>query len=452
MKNVQLILHGSILEYLLKHSATLFVGLVCLSSLALVDFYFIGQLGAMELAAVSFAAPIVFLGINVLLSLGVGVMIVSSKLVGGGDMESVNRVSSAGIYLAIVVGVLMMLGGFYFHETIFSVLQAEQAIIDLIRGYMQFIYINFVLMALLIVLLKILQAFGEVKSQAIVMMVVVFLNIALDPLLIFGIGPFPQLGLEGAAIATCIATGVGVLVLFFIAAKYIRYRLDAFTHSWGQILYLGLPVSLSKSMMPLTNAAITAMLAAFGNISVAAYGIGYRIDLIVLLFLVALSSIVAPFIGQNIGAGNYDRIYNCILMAIRVVFVYGIIAGAAVFFFSEQIASVFSPDSAVRSELSLYLLIAPIGYFLQGLMMLSVSVLETLNKPLRSALVNLIYFFLLYIPFAAIGAKFYGNVGIFAAYPISGLVAAIFALSIMMRTLKEAKSLITTGVQTAVSS
>jgi len=404
----------------------------------------------MELAAVSFAAPIMFLGINVLLSLGVGVMVLSSKLVGQGDLDRVNRVSSAGIYLAIVVGILMMLVGFYCHENIFAILQAEQAIIDLIADYMKYIYINFILMALLIVLLKILQAFGEVKSQAIVMMVVVFLNIALDPMLIFGYGPFPELGLKGAAMATCFSTGVGVLLLFIVAGKYITYRFDAFTYSWGKILYLGLPVSLSKSMMPLTNAAITALLAAFGNVSVAAYGIGYRIDLIVLLFLVALASIVSPFIGQNIGANNFERIERCIHMAIRIIVIYGLLAGAAVFIFSDEIAAIFSPGTEIQKELSLYLIIAPIGYFFQGLMMLAVSVLETLNKPMKSALVNLIYFFVLYIPFAALGGKYYGNVGIFVAYPVAGLFAAVFAMSLMLKTLKQEKPIIIANVEAPI--
>ncbi len=447
LKNVQRILKGSILEYLLKHSATLFVGLVCLSSLALVDFYFIGRIGAMELAAVSFAAPVVFLGINILLSLGVGVMIVGSKLVGQDDLETVNKLSSAGIYLALVVGVLMMLVGYYFHENIFSILRADPEIIELIAGYMQYIYFNFILMALLIVLLKILQSFGEVKIQAIVMVIVVILNIILDPLLIFGYGPFPELGLEGASIATCFATGVGVLILFIASTKYISYRPSSITFRWRQILYLGLPVSLSKSMMPLSNAAITAMLASFGNVSVAAYGIGYRIDLIVLLFLVSLSSIVSPFIGQNIGAGNFERIERCISLAIRIIFIYGIIAGTIVFIFKEEIANIFSPEVLIEKELALYLMIAPIGYFLQGLMMLSVSVLETLNKPMRSALVNLIYFFVLYIPFAALGAKFYGNVGIFIAYPVAGFIAAVFAYLIMSRSLEEAKPQIVSAVE-----
>ncbi len=439
MKNVQLILKGSILEYLLKHSTTLFVGLVCLSSLALVDFYFIGRLGALELAAVSFAAPVVFLGINVLMSLGVGVMIVGSKLVGQGELETVNKLASAGVYLALVVGILMMLFGFYFHENIFSLLRADPEIIELIGGYMRYIYFNFLLMALLIVLLKMLQGFGEVKIQAIVMVIVVLLNIFLDPILIFGLGPFPKMGLEGASIATCFATAVGVLILFIASTKYISYRPKSVTFRWGQILYLGLPVSLSKCMMPLSNAAITAMLASFGNISVATYGIGYRVDLIVILFLVALSSIVSPFIGQNIGAGNFKRIERCISMAIRIIFIYGIIAGGLVCIFKEEIANLFSPNQPIEKELALYLMIAPVGYFLQGLMMLSVSVLETLNKPMRSALVNLVYYFILYIPIAALGAKFYGNVGIFIAYPVSGFIAAGFAYFIMRRSLEEAK-------------
>ena len=426
MTNQELILSGSILEYLLRHSATLFVGLLCLSALALVDFYFIGKLGPDELTAVSFAAPVFFLGINMLLSLGVGIMIVASVLIGKDNLHDVNKVSSAGLCLAFLIGTLMMTGAGYFHDPIFSLLRAERDMIVLLKDYMHLIYVNFVLMALLIASLKILQAFGEVKRQVIVLIIVVGLNLILDPLLIFGVGSFPGWGLTGAAAATMIATSVGVIVLFFMLGKYIHFIPSAFTFSWRKILYLAFPVSLTKTMMPLSNAAITALLAGFGSLSVAAYGIGYRVDLIVLLFLVALSSVAAPFIGQNIGAVNPERIKQCILLSIRIIFIYGILAGFAIITFRENIVSVFTDDPGIRKELSTYLSIAPFGYFLNGLMMLSVAVLEVFNKPLRSALVNLVYFFLLYIPIAIFGGKLKGSVGVFWAYPAAGAIAAVF--------------------------
>ncbi len=443
MNNQELILRGSILGYLLRHSATLFVGLLFLSALALVDFYFIGLLGPEELTAASFAAPVLFMGINLLLSVAVGVMIVASRLIGEGRAAAVDKVASAGLYLAFLTGGLLLLIGWGSHDRLFALLGAAPAMVDLLKDYMHIIYVNFVLMAVLIASLKIMQAFGEVRRQALAMGVVVLLNGVLDPLLIFGIGPFPAWGLKGAAAATAIATAVGVMVLLWMLRKYIRFRPMAITFHWRKVLYLAGPVSLTKTMMPLSNAAITALLAGLSGAAiaggqppaeVAAYGVGYRVDLIVLLFLVALSSVTAPFIGQNLGAGNPARIRRGIRLGIWINIIYGLLAGLGVICFREQIVELFTDDAAIRKEMAVYLMLAPLGYAFNGVLMLSVAVMEACGKPLRSVLVNLVYFFLLYIPLAILGGHWQGSTGVYVAYPVAGLLAAVFGVWLMWRT------------------
>lgn len=437
-KNVELILKGSISGYLLKHTFVIFLGLIAITSLALVDLYFIGKIGSDEYAAANFAAPVLLFGINVLLSVGAATMIVISKFVGSQDFEEINRLASSSVYLSLLIGGILAIGGSVGNELIFSLLEAEDGIIQLLSSYMKYIYWSFLLMALMIVLTNIMRGFGDVKTPTIVMVVVVFFNLILDPILIFGYGFVPSFGLEGAAMATFISVCVGLLIALASIFKYIKFRPSFFNYKWHSILKVAIPITLSKTMLPFTNGVITAMLAKnFGKISVAAYGTGYRIDLFVLLFMMALSIVVAPFVGQNFGAGNISRIQKCIKLSLQFAIIYGIIAAFLIVFNREKIGQLFTSDAAIVEEIGVYLLIVPMGYFLNGIFFIGNSVLDTLNQPIKAASISAFHLFGLYLPFAYLGNKIAGSVGIFAAFPISSLIATLIMLIYLRKTLNE---------------
>ncbi len=437
MNNVELILKGNITSYLLKHTLTIFVGLVALSSLALIDLYFIGKIGNRELIAVSFAAPILLFCINLLLSVGAALMIVVSKLVGNNDVKNINRVSSAGLYLSVVIGIVVFAMGLFYNDSIFTYLRAEQELIDLLRPYMFYMYFAFILLSLMVACTNVMRAFGEVKRPTIIMATVVLLNLILDPIMIFGWMGIPAFGLNGAAIATMISIGVGLLVSLILVVRYIKFRPSFLIFRWDEIIKVAVPVTFSKTMLPFANGVITAMLAMWGNAAVAAYGIGYRVDLLVLLFMMALSIVVAPFVGQNFGAGHFQRIKDCIKISLRFSIIYGLLSAIVIFLLRYNIGAIFTEDQEVVKSLALYLMIVPVGYFLNGIFFIGNAVLDTLNRPIIAAVITFGHLFVLYLPMASLGNNIWGEIGIFAAYPISSLIATILVLLVVRNTINK---------------
>ena len=435
MKNVQLILGGNITQYLLRHTVTIFIGLVCLSSLALVDMYFIGQLGSEELTAVSFGAPVLLFGINLLLSIGAALMIVASKLVGKEALDQVNWVSSAGIYLAAFVGGLLFILGTFGGDALFRLLQASEEIIFLLHDYMQLIYGSFIFLGIMVAATNIMRAFGEVRTPTLVMATVVACNLILDPLLIYGYGIIPAFGLEGAALATFVAILIGMFFALFQLRNYIRFSWRSLTYRWQETFKVAVPITISKTMLPTANAVITALLAGYSNAAVSAYGIGYRIDLLILLFMMALSIVVAPFVGQNYGAGNFSRIRACIRLSFRFAIIYGIVAAFLVILGRTWIGRIFTDDVAIIEEVSWYLFLVPWGYFLNGIYYIGAAVLDTLNRPTLAAIITFVHLFGLYIPLAYLGDAFWGVNGIYAAFPVSSLIIAIVMMVVVRKTI-----------------
>ncbi len=436
MKNVELILRGNVSNYLLRHSATIYIGLVCLSSLALVDMYFIGQLGSAELTAVSFGAPVLLFGINLLLSIGAALMIVVSKLVGKSDTQAVNRVSSAGFYLAAVVGAILMTAGLLGNDALFELMRASTEIIAMLSEYMQLIYLSFFFLGIMVASTNIMRAFGDVRTPTIVMATVVFCNLILDPLLIHGYLGFPALGLSGAAMATLSSIIIGMLIAVVLVFRYIRFIPQAFSYQWGEVLKVAVPITISKTMLPTANGVINALLAGYGNAAVAAYGIGYRVDLLILLFTMAMSIVVAPFIGQNYGAGNIERIKKCIQLGFRYAIIYGIVAGLLVILFRTQIGGIFTDDQAVIDQVSWYLLLVPMGYLFNGIYYIGAAVLDTLNRPTLAAIITFLHLFILYLPLAYLGQWLWDTSGIFLAFPVSSLLIAIVMWKIVGTVIK----------------
>lgn len=437
MKNVELILKGNITKYLLSHTLTIFVGLVALSSLALVDLYFIGKIGADELTAVSFAAPILLFCINFLLSVGAALMIVLSKLVGSNDTENINRVSSAGMYLSVAIGLLLFGMGLYYNDSIFDFLNAEQHLVDLLRSYMFYMYFAFILLALMVACTNIMRAFGDVRLPTTIMATVVLLNLSLDPILIFGWQSIPAFGLNGAALATMISIGVGLILSLVLVFRYIRFKPSFLIFRWDEIIKVAVPVTFSKTMLPFANGVVTSMLAVISTASVTAYGIGYRVDLMVLLFMMAMSIVVAPFVGQNYGAGNIKRIKDCIKIALRFSVIYGFAAAIIIFLIRYWIGGLFTDEEQIIEAIALYLMIIPFGYFLNGIFFIGNAVLDTLNRPMIAAVISFAHLFILYLPMASLGNYYWGAIGIFMAYPLSSLIAAIIVLLVVKNTIEK---------------
>ena len=175
-----------------------------------------------------------------------------------------------------------------------------------------------------------IRATGDTKTPSLIMFISALVNTVLDPLLIFGIGPFPAWGLEGAAAATVFARAISLSISFFILykrEKMIIFKPPVFQEwydSWKKILYIGLPAAGTNLIIPVSMGIITRFVSGFGVEAVAALGVATRVESFSLTVIMALSSVIIPFVGQNFGAGKIDRIRKAVRLSQNFSFFWGI--------------------------------------------------------------------------------------------------------------------------------
>ncbi len=425
---------GSVGKRLLMLTLPLVLGTFSSVMFNFVDTYFVAKIGTRELAAMSFTFPVIMVLIGVAIGLGTGAGAVISITIGEGNMPKVRRLTTDILILAFVVSFFISVIGILTINPLFRLLGASADIISLIRQYMVYLYAGILFMIVPIVCNNTMRASGDTFYPSLMMMVAAGINVLLDPILIFGLGGFPKLGLAGAAISTVIArftTFVCVLYIIHYKEKMIDFSIPSLSdvfESWRKILYIGIPSTATNMLIPFSMGVVTHVAARFGMEAVAAMGAGIRIEAVALIVIMALRMSLVPFVGQNWGAKRYDRVNLAHKYSSAFSVVWGIVTVVLFFVFAVRIGHIFSKDTLVISKIVKYLWIVPAGYGLQGISMITTTIFNSINMPVLSALLNLIRMFCLYIPLAYLGSMVFGLDGVFIGITIANVFAGILSL------------------------
>jgi putative MATE family efflux protein len=278
-----------------------------------------------------------------------------------------------------------------------------------------------------------MRAFGDTKTPSLVMGVGAVINAILDPLLIFGLGPFPAMGIQGAAIATLIAWALGFVMVIYILVCKKQIILPSFGTIAGfiktsrKILKIGLPAAGANMLTPIAAAIMTAMMATYGNSAVGAFGVGSRIESIASLLVLALSMTLPPFISQNLGAGKMERVIEAYKTALKFVMIWQFVVYLVLSVTAGLIAAAFSDDPVVIEVIKLFIWVMPLGYGLQGIIILSNSSFNALHLPMSALVMSVIRLFIFYVPFAYVGSQFGGIHGLFIGALIGNVFTAVIS-------------------------
>jgi putative MATE family efflux protein len=418
---------------LIKLTIPMIGGMIGMVIFNLVDTYFVGKLGTDQLAAMSFTFPVVMLQGSISMGLGVGTAAVVSRLIGGGNHDQVKRQATDSLLLSVIGVIVLMCAGLLTVTPVFTLLGAKGRVLELVKQYMLIWYIGVPFVVIPMVGNNIIRAAGNTIIPALIMLIGAGMNAVLDPLLIFGLGPFPQLGLRGAALATVMSracTLVASLLFLNFRFRLLIFKLPKFRDmmfSWKEMLYVGIPAALTQLIMPVTMGIITRMVSEFGREAVAAVGVGSRVQMFALAPVVALSAVILPFVGQNLGAGKADRIREGIKRSQLFSFFFGSLILIVFVIGGRLIGTLFSRDPRVVDVLYEYLVIVSGGYGMWGIMRINVSVFNAIRKPFHSMGLNLFRTFLLYIPLAFVFSLFFKLEGIFMAALTSAVIAGIIS-------------------------
>ncbi len=433
--NTKLDKHGllsdPIPDALIRLAVPMLFGMIAILMFNLVDTFFISLLGTNALAAVSFTFPVTF-GLNcITMGMSVGISTSIGRLLGSGDTQSAARLTTHGLLLAVI---LMMLGsslGFFTIDPLFTLMGASPDLLPIIHEYMTIWYIAIPLLVIPMTGNSAIRATGDAKSPAKIMIMAGLINGILDPLLIFGYGPFPELGVKGAAISSGISWAVALTAsLYLLHRREKLLTVPVFRKlkaDWQQILQIGAPAGLSNALNPLSSALLMTLLAAQGTASVAAFGAAMRIESILVIGMMALGSSLMPFMAQNLGANQPERAFKALFTAMRFAILFQLLIFIAMVPLSMPLASLFSQDTTVQAQLWHYLLVVPASYGLQAVCMLLISALNALHKTVNALIWNLLRLFGFMLPSAWIGSLYYGTEGLFIGIAFANIIGGLGA-------------------------
>jgi putative MATE family efflux protein len=427
---------GPVGRNLLFLSAPMVLGIFSLMIFNFIDTFFVARLGTEPLAAITFTFPVVFLVGGFSMGLGTAVASLVSHAIGANDTRKAKRLVTDGLILSFLIVAVFSFLGLATISAVFTLLGARGVTLDLTSQYMRIWYIGMMFLVVPMVGNNAIRASGDTRIPAIIMTVSAILNCLLDPLLIFGLWGFPRLELRGAAIATVIARGFSLCFSLYVLCrrkKMIEFSLPSLKEllaSWKDILYIGIPSALTNTLIPLSSAFFTRIVAYFGIAAVAAVGAGLRIEAFSIMVIMAISSALVPFVGQNFGAGNYQRVRRARVIASEFSLFWGLFCVLLFFLSAPFLAGLFSRDRDVVKYIIRYLWIIPFSYGLQGWRMLHVSFFNALHKPLKGTILNVVWIVFLYLPLAFCGARWGGLYGLFVAvavaHSLSGIIAFIW--------------------------
>jgi len=437
---------GDVKTILFNKTIPMVFGILGLIVFNIVDTYFVSRLGTGQLAALTFTFPVVLVLNSVALGIGTGTVAALSRVIGKGDTPRIKRIATDSLSLGLVVVFVFVVFGLLTIKPLFTMLGATSEVMPYIESYMRIWYLGVLFVVIPMVGNNSIRAMGDTKTPGLVMMIAAVVNIILDPILIFGLGPFPRLEVAGAAIATVIArmtTFTVALYVLIIREKVVELKkvpFDEVLESWKTILFIGLPNAMAKVIMPIGIGIITGLMARESIEAVAGYGVAAKIERFATLFVISLSVVMTPFVGQNLGAQKFDRIRESIRLSygfsiISSLILYGILSIA-----SKPIGALFSKDPQVINVVVLYLMIVPLGYGFQGIQHISISILNALHKPFQATGIAIMQMFIIYVPLAIIGSKLAGIKGVFAALVISYVISSVVAIRTTYYYLKYEKN------------
>lgn len=395
---------GSLNRSLVLLAIPMMLEMVMESIFALVDAYFVAKISSDALATVGITESVITLVYAVAIGLSMAPVAMISRFIGKDEPEQAARAARQTIYLGLAVSFAIGIPGFFFAEDILRLMGGSPELIATGRNYTRILFAsNFVIM-LLFLLNGIFRGAGEAARAMKALWLANGLNIILDPLLIFGIGPFPELGVAGAAVATSIGRGVGVAYQLYIllsGKSVVRLSLGSWRIDWNMIRRLGRIAATGAMQFIIASASwifLMRIIAGFGSTAVAGYTIAIRLVLFTLLPGWGLANAAATLVGQNLGAKQARRAEQSVWRAAHVNAVYLFFVSLTYIFFPEFLIRFFTDDPTTIQPGIVALRIFGIGYVIYGYGTILSQAFNGAGDTRTPTLINLVCFWMFEIP------------------------------------------------------
>lgn len=425
---------GPVGRQLFRISAPMSVGIFSVLAIGLADAFFLARAGATELAAVGFVYPVIVAvsAFSVGLSAGANTVLSQARGAGQPDRDVAGlafHAASLGLFFGLGAAAVFWLIAPY----LFRLLGAEGAVLDNVLDYTMYWAASFPVLVTTMIVNSAFRAAGDGVTAAGAMVLTAILNIVLSPILIFGYGPAPEMGMAGAGLGTLVSRlfALGLVVVLACRRGMLgtsRRPLHGLGTSAHKMIGVALPAAFSRGINPAGMAAVTAAVATVGETAVAGFGAASRVQAIALVPFFALSSGAGPVVGQAWGAGNAGRARDTMRTAAIFCAVYGAVLAVVLVVFADAIARIMTAGSGAAAYTADYLRI--VGWTLGGY---GIVVAANAGMTGRSRAgwamgLSIVRIALIYIPLAWLGVATFGYVGILAAAAFANIAAMWGAL------------------------
>jgi putative MATE family efflux protein len=437
------LLTGGVKTHLFKLTLPSIGGLLAIMVFNLTDTWFVSRLGTDELAAMGFTFAVVMIVGSLAIGFSTGAASIISRALGAGDRRRAARTVSDGLFLTVFGTLFVSIAGLIWVEPLFRLLGAEGRVLELVTAYMQVWFVGAVAAILPPVADGCLRASGDMMRPLAVMCTCAVINVILDPILIFGWGPFPEMGMRGAALATVIAricgmtAGISFLHFRHHLIDWSRPHIHEMLQSWKEIIRLGIPASLTQALNPIAQGFYIRVASGIGGVqAVAAMATGTRIEAFAMIFAISYGIALIPFAGHNYGAGSHDRVEEVRRTSIRFAALYSVLVLLILLPTARFFSGLFSHDPTVVRLSSTYLLIAVLGHTGLHISTWMGQLINVIGRPRPVVIIGMARVFGFVMPLCLLGSHWFGFKGLVGGIALGNLLSGILAWWLARRVLK----------------
>ena len=431
-----------ILPLLASMSLPMVISMLVNSLYNIVDSFFVAQISEDAMTALSLVYPVQNFINAAAIGFGVGINAVIAYYLGAGDERRANTAATRGMVLSALHGAVAAVVCIAVMPAFLRLFTADETVIDLGVRYARIAFAFGVIIMLGLAFEKIFQAVGSMKTPMISLLCGCVANIVLDPVLIFGLGPFPAMGIEGAALAT----GIGqTLTLAIYLAVYrlrpIRVRIsrqylaggDGLT---GRLYAIGVPAVLNLALPSLLISALNAILAAYAQLYVVVLGVYYKLQTFLYLPASGVVQGMRPLIGYNYGAGEHKRVSRIYWTAMAMCGVVMAVGTAICLAVPDRLIALFTENPQTIAAGATALRIISAGFLVSTVSVVSSGALEGLGKGMPSLVISLCRYTVVIIPLAWALSRLWGADGVWHAFWITEAVTAAVAYLVYRRAVR----------------
>jgi putative MATE family efflux protein len=413
--------------------------LITMALYNLVDTFWVAKLGYQAIAALTIALPYQILTVAIGVGTGVGISSLASRRFGERNIEATNQVAGQIFPLAGFFGVIFLLAAVFFAEPILTICGATPDIMDFATQYLTIIGLGMPFFLFMMMAGSLLRGSGDAIRPMVFMIIATVINIILDPFLIFGYGPFPELGVRGAALATIISQSIGTGLAFsYIVARKSVYRIRL-SHLkpnlpiLRDIYRVGFPSMLIELIGSALFTLVNSILSGFGSLALAAVGIMIRIMDLAFMPMFGVSEGLLPIVGFNFGAHLWSRLWKAVRLASGGLMLLMGLATVVMEIFAPGLVSIFNDDPellaiavpAMRIGLSTLVIVVPT--------ILSVTTFQGLGKGREALFLSLIRDLVFFVPLLLILSHVCGLTGVWLSFPSTDILALLVSVLWLFR-------------------